>query len=181
LNTPEVQGGLGLTKSSGLNLSALKQSDLSGGMSDRERALRQELADIEAAKLNTSTVFQQPFASSSSMGYQAPLVQPHFLWESNPKPESLSLTQRHNSGNLMTSSTRENDQALLGVSSVISMVTTLPTIDLVSIASYETLTKLREQMEAHVISGGHNLDRNTFFTKGTRRTIYDTLKHIYIS
>ena len=116
-------------------------------MSERERELRRELADIEAAKLRTTPVYQQPLTSSSAMGLNTPMVQPHCLWESNPKPGSMSLTQRHNSGNLMTSVTRENDEALLGNSSVISMVTTLPTIDLVSVASYETLTKLREQME----------------------------------
>jgi hypothetical protein len=59
------------------------------------------------------------------------------------------------------------------------MVTTLPKIDMVSVASYETLTKLREQMEAHFINGGHNIDRNTFLTKGARRTIDDNLKRVY--
>jgi len=79
----------------------------------------------------------------------------------------------------MTNSTVTNDDALLGKSSIISMVTTLPKIDMVSVASYETLTKLREQMEAHFINGGHNIDRNTFFTKGARRTIDDNLKRVY--
>jgi hypothetical protein len=59
------------------------------------------------------------------------------------------------------------------------MVTTLPTIDLVSIASYETLTKLREQMEAHYVGGGHNIDRNKYFTKGARRAIDDILKRTW--
>ena len=81
------------------------------------------------------------------------------FWESDPKLMSISLTKRHNSGNLMTGSTRKNDGALLGSSSVISMVTTLPTIDLVSVASYETLTKLHEQIEAHFVGDGHNIDR----------------------
>ncbi len=34
-------------------------------------------------------------------------------------------------------------------------------------------------MEAHFINGGHNIDRNTFFTKGARRTIDDNLKRVY--
>ena len=59
------------------------------------------------------------------------------------------------------------------------MVTTLPTIVLVSIASYETLTKLREQMEAHFVRGGHNMDRNKYFTRGVRRAIDDILKRTY--
>ena len=89
VGTPVVQGELGFTASSGLDLSALRQSDLSGGMSDRERALRQELADIEAAKLRTTPVYQPPGTSSAAMGFKAPLVQPHFLWESNPKLDSM--------------------------------------------------------------------------------------------
>ena len=74
-------------------------------MSERERMLRQELADIEAAKLRTTPMYQQSSTSSSSMSFQLPMAQSHFLWESTPKQTEPSLTQRHNSGNLMTNST----------------------------------------------------------------------------
>jgi hypothetical protein len=70
-DTPMEQGALGFTNSSGLNLSALNQTKGSEVMTDRERELRRELADIEAAKLRTTPVYQPPLTSASSMGFQA--------------------------------------------------------------------------------------------------------------
>ena len=61
----------------------------------------------------------------------------------------------------------------------VSFLTKELKIDMVTEASYATLTKMKEQVERGYRDGYTDIDRDQYFDKPTKRTIEDTLARIY--
>jgi hypothetical protein len=155
--------------------SPFKLSDMSTGMTDEERRLRQQLVAIMEAKRGAKAL--QPLVSGyAQMEQSANQTIP--IWNVSPTKITNPFLNRHASGDFLIP-LKGDDRRKLEGNGKISITTHAVTVTKVEYATADNLLKLKLELEEGRQKGHYDLVRDSYIGEVARMTINDAVSRTH--